>query len=376
MAIVAVGMIVIVAMVGLVIDVGYGWGQERDAQNGADAAAHAGAIVVLDKFAGADDPVGGWDQAVHTAVQESATQNGISVPEAIYTDWQGIPVEPPLAVGPSDGWNELPPQVQGVAVVGRKIFQPFLAQVLGFTSFTVNTRATAVAGNIADPCELEDCTLLPIAFPVTWVTCTDNGQDSVPVTDDGGQPLPWPEGEEVIMPLCGGNPGSVGWIDWSHLSTTEGCSGTGTAELVCHVESPPITDIPQPSWQYITDTGGVDSLTLENAINEYAGQLVLLPLFDATCRSEPSNPEVDGCPPEDSGAVGVNQWYHIPEPGFAAFRFDYPKGAYINGSNPICDTGNGATDCLIGTFVNYVGSGTVVEGNNPDNDNYGVQLVR
>lgn len=373
LVIVALGMVVMVAMVGLVIDVGFAWGQQRSSQNGADAAAHAGAIVLLDRVAGGPAPAVGWDTAVHEAVQLSASQNGIEVPEAEYTDWQGNRLG--VMVGPSDGLADPPSTAQGVVVIGRITFEPFIAQVIGITTFTANTTATAVAGNITDPCE-DGCVLLPITFPATAVTCTDNGQASVPVLDGSGQPEPWPKNTEVKMPMCGGNPGSVGWIDWTPQDITDGCSGTGTAEIICHVNDPPLSDIAQPSWQYITATGGIDALALETALNQYAGQIVLLPLFDSTCRSEPTNPEVSGCPPEDVGGAGANQWYHVPRPGFAAFRLDYPKGAYTNGNNSaICDSGgNGATDCLIGVFVDYVTTGTVGPPD-PDNPNYGVQLI-
>lgn len=375
LVIVAAAMVVIVGMVGLVVDVGYAWGQQRDTQNGNDAAAHAGAIVLLDRYAGGTEPNGGWDWAVHQAVQSAATENGITAPFSIYTDWQGIPLSPEVIVGPSDGLAEPPPEAQGVEVMGSKTFQPFIAQILGFTSFTANTTATAVAGNSPGPCELEDCILLPIAFPATMIVCSETGHSTEYATNPDGTLIPWPDNTEVIMPLCGGNPGSVGWIDWTPQETTDGCTGTGTAEIICHVEDPPIQDIAQPSWQLITATGGPSSQALEDALNEYAGQIVLLPLFDSTCDEEPTNPELDGCPPEHVGGHGVNQWYHVPKPGFAAFRFDYPKGAYTNGhySDP-CGLVD-AQQCLVGTFVRYVSTGSVGPPD-PDSRDYSVQLVR
>ncbi|CAN5199132.1 hypothetical protein BH23CHL9_BH23CHL9_04060 [soil metagenome] len=377
LVIVAGGMLAIVAMVGLVVDVGYAWGQQRESQNGADAAAHAGAIVLLDRYAGGQPGLteSQWDSQVHQAIQLSAIQNGITVPEAQYTNWQGTPYDPPVVVGPTGGTN-VPADAQGVEVIGRKTFAPFIAQIIGFTSFTANTGATAVAGNIPGPCEVENCILLPIAFPSTMLTCTATGNSSEyaydPIT---GEPVPWPDNTAVIMPLCGGNPGSVGWVDWTPQVTTDGCTGTGTAEIICHVEDPPVQDIAQPSWQEITATGGPSSQDLENALNEYAGQIVLLPLFDSTCDTKPTNPELDGCPPANVGGNGNNQWYHVPKPGFAAFRFDYPKGAYTNGDYSVpCGTVN-AKQCLVGTFVKYVSSGAV-GAPDPDSRDFGVQLIR
>ena len=55
-------------------------------------------------------------------------------------------------------------------------------------------------------------------------------------------------------------------------------------------------------------------------------------------------------------------------------------GAYTNGNNaPVCDTGNGATACLVGRFVNIIASGTVgpgVGGGIAGNKTIGVQLIK
>jgi hypothetical protein len=55
-------------------------------------------------------------------------------------------------------------------------------------------------------------------------------------------------------------------------------------------------------------------------------------------------------------------------------------GAYVNGNNrPLCDTGSGATSCLVGRFVEIIGSGTVgpgVGGGVAGNKAIGVQLIR
>jgi hypothetical protein len=55
-------------------------------------------------------------------------------------------------------------------------------------------------------------------------------------------------------------------------------------------------------------------------------------------------------------------------------------GAYINGSDgAVCDTGNGATSCLVGKFVKILASGTVgpgVGGGGGNNKAIGVQLIK
>ncbi len=82
-------------------------------------------------------------------------------------------------------------------------------------------------------------------------------------------------------------------------------------------------------------------------------------MFDATCNMEPPGTGVGACPPPNVGGNGQNQWYHLDR--FVAFLFEDPKGAFVNGNNKAdCDTGNGATSCLKGMFVRFVGPGATV----------------
>ena len=51
LVIVAVGMVVLLAMVGVVIDGGYAWGKQRATQNGTDSASEAGAVKLAENLA-------------------------------------------------------------------------------------------------------------------------------------------------------------------------------------------------------------------------------------------------------------------------------------------------------------------------------------
>ena len=85
-------------------------------------------------------------------------------------------------------------------------------------------------------------------------------------------------------------------------------------------------------------------------------------------------------------ATGSNQWYRFPS--FASFLLCDPAnpacgglhGSYTQGNNrPICDTGNGATGCLVGAFVDFISTGTVTAGSGGGTGgtkNVGVQLIR
>ena len=66
------GMVAVILMIALVIDGGNAWAQKRIVQNGTDAMAEAGAIVMAQRFAGVTTPVGGWDAAVLSKIQSSA----------------------------------------------------------------------------------------------------------------------------------------------------------------------------------------------------------------------------------------------------------------------------------------------------------------
>ena len=84
-----------------------------------------------------------------------------------------------------------------------------------------------------------------------------------------------------------------------------------------------------------------------------------------------------------------NQWYRIPS--FAHFRLCSDSdvdcqaagvqfGAYLNGNNKaVCDTGNGATSCIVGKFESIVRTGTIgagVGGGTGNSKAIGVQLIK
>ena len=74
-----------VAAMGLVVDGGMAWGQQRDNQNAADAVSEAGAVVLAERLSG-DNRV---DGDVLAAVDGSVTANGVVKDGAWYTDILG-----------------------------------------------------------------------------------------------------------------------------------------------------------------------------------------------------------------------------------------------------------------------------------------------
>jgi hypothetical protein len=318
-------MAVLIGMVGLVIDVGLQWGANRGAQNGSDAAAEAGAVVLMEYMLGATRT----GQDVLDAVDAIAAANAIDVERVEYTDVDG-------AVISEVGSGSIPGGVQGVRVIGTRSHTTVFARVLGVDTLDVRTDATAVTGP-TEPCPPGDsCSLLPVTVPTTVVTC-DGQNKSVP----SDPPLGWtgpPDAPEYIIPLCGNNPGSVGWIDWSPPAG-------GDSELAAEICDPE-TVITLPDWYYVTSTGNTNSNSVQTCFEKWVGTTIMFPLFEDTCRTDPG--DVTEC--NDPAPIGgINQWYYFPRA--AAFAL---TGVYIQGDNSdVCDPsgGNGATTCLVGSFV-------------------------
>jgi hypothetical protein len=371
---------------------------------------------MAEQFAGATAPSGGWDAAVASAVNASAAANGTTVSAAYYTDICGIPLEADgtaalnvdntdnLAVADKVGTGEpassnntpnCPSRVvgppAGVLVFGHKDIRTYVVNVVGISSWSVTTQATAASGYLQESCSASQgdaCALLPVTVPVNILSC-DGSNNPV---DTGN---PWvADGTTVYkVPLCKNGPGNVGWLDW----TPPG----GVPDTIQSIIAPNNPAIPLPSWQAIASTGGPNDPKIESALRAYDGQVVLIPQFDLTCNPGPngtpdsSKPAIDtapnyGCPAGDLGiGGGTNQWYRLPS--FAHFQLCISTdpacmavgaayGAYTNGNNKAaCDTGNGATQCLVGKFVSIEDSGTIGAGFGGGTGNskaVGVQLIR
>jgi hypothetical protein len=418
-------MLVSIAILATIIDGGNVVTQQRMVQTGADSTAEAGAIVLARRLAGAAAPAGGWDAEVAAKIAQSAAANGITVKAAYYTDICGIPLKSngtgailgdgtenlnaalQVGTGALPGGSATTPDcpsmtvgpVAGVLVLGQKNVGAYVARAIGIASFDVTQRATAVTGYLQSVCGSSQgdwCAVFPLAISITTLSCDGNG-DPVPGTDD------WPWNRVVTVPLCKAAPGNVGWIDWDPPAG-------GSAELVCSIVSSDNPAIILPSWQFMAATGntngggsctdpetGVDYTGVEEAMRKYNGDTVLIPQFDLTCRTYNGDPdpvsrlpEINqspyyGCPHLPGGGDGQNIWYRMPS--FAYFELCHPsdpdcggrQGAYISGGNAAeCDTGNGATSCLVGRFTNILSTGTVGPGvgAGTGSKSIGIQLIK
>lgn len=380
LVIVAVGLIAIIAMVALVIDGGFAWAKQRDTQNAADASAEAGAVVLMQNLAGVSPAK--TDADVSAAVAQVATENATTINAAYYTNIAGDLLTPGGAVTTDEataatvGGGAIPAGAAGVLARNEQTFDTFLAQIIGFSELTSVEDAVAVTGYLESVCPASaGCNILPITFPVNVFDC--NGSNTVVYNSP---PEFWVNPSPVtIVPLCSSGPGNVGWIDWTP-------PGGGTSELRDAIITPSNPALTWPQWFQVTETGGPDGV--EAAMRTWDGKRVQIPLFDATCDEAPSGPGVADCPGAALGGNGPNQWTHLAAmttfelcaptiPECAAAGYDY--GSYIQGSNgSICDTGNGATDCLAGRFVKvvYKGQVTAAPGPDPGNQDVGIQLIK
>lgn len=351
LVIVAGGLLVLIAMVALVIDGGYAWGQQRETQNGADAAAKAGAVVIQQYLAG--EAVDGGE--VGCAVENSADDNGIDLADAVFTDFQGNTTGASIpACGTA---SAIPAGAQGVKADAEQDFDTFLAGAIGINQMTAHADAIAVVGRQVGVCPAADgCGVLPVTFPRSLDTCDgtnhrDVGLNQWELLDPDVDTLD--ATNLAITPLCTTGPGSVGWIDF------------GCGNLSQMITNPCNTYIPIPAW-LPTKTGNVNSLETELeaftgatvGVAEEADAVVYIPIHDNTCRAKPADGDPT-CEPVDRewSGNGNNLYYHVPY--WAGFKLD---GAYTGGNDAECDQapgsppagGNGATGCLKGWFVDIV----------------------
>jgi hypothetical protein len=376
----AVSLVVMIAMVGLVIDGGNAYAQQRATQNASDAAAEAGAVALSKNMLAING--GGsalTDADILAAINESASLNGIRPFDvgvtgnsvAHYTDFRGNVLGKQVGSGGAipgcSGATCVDIGVAtGVRAAGTRDISTFVSGVIGITQMKSTAIATAVAGYARNPCVAsEGCALLPVTFATNQNTCDTSG-DAIynsttwlPTEPSGP---PYTSANEAVLSLCKGGEGAFGWLDY-------GCGNTANQILN------PCNTVSFPTWLQ-TQPGNTNAV--ENALNTYAGnvvgvyepgldQEVLIPFFDGICNedrpdgenptSAPPLPDMPECASNPSGG-GNNRHYHIPF--FIGFLLDR---AYVAGNDsPPCNSapgsplpgGNGSGGCLKGWFARVV----------------------
>ena len=376
----------LLAMVALIIDGGNAFAQQRRTQNGADAAAEAGAVELARRLVGLPGTEADWDGRVLAAVNATATANGLTVvgtPE--YTDVDGAVLGP---VGTGVIWDG----TQGVRAAGSRQFSTYIAGVIGLSQLTASANATAVTGYVD---EVGLGGLIPLTFPVILTQCETGGGSNRLVNPLGNEG--WPTGPEnlVALPLCSNGPGNVGWIDWDPPAG-------GASDVAASILEPDNGTVTTPKWYFVAETGAITSL--DDEMDTWEGKDILLPIFHVqadnpatpedeslvgTCDTAPTGSQtlLGDCPAGHNGGSGQNQWYFLVT--FAKFHLEH---SYIQGNHQVeCNdslslaipatsgTGNQINNCLIGYFKEpviaknaSVGSGTAYSNLSP----LAIQLIK
>ena len=338
----AISMTVLLVAAAMVVDGGNAMTQQRGTQNATDAAALAGALTIAQDMGGEAKV----DADVRSAMLSSFSNNSATMGTSYYIDYQHN------IVGTVGRGGSIPSDASGVQVVGTRTFDTFLAGAIGLSTMTSGAGATALAGALRSICSAADgCGVMPVTFSIPITTCDGTNRPlrigidwplvslDVALADGSGQ-------YESIVPLCKNGPGGVGYLDM-------GCGGN----LADEIQNPCNGPFDIPTWIQ-SSTGNVNSIG--GTFNAYQGEVLLIPMFDATCRDVPSSGLPADCTDPGNGS---NLWYHIPR--FAQFLLDE---ALIQGdNNPECNSapgtpyigGNGGTSCFKGWFVRYIMQGRV-----------------
>jgi len=388
----ALALTALIAMVGLVVDGGNAFAQQRKTQNGADAAAEAGATELARRAIGVPGTDAQWDARVWQSIQDSIGYNEVTLngtPQ--YTDFDGNPLGP-INTG------SIPTEARGVAVTSDRNFRTYFAGVVGLSNFTATAQATARTGYATT---VAGSGLMPVTFPVMLEQCVPGSGSDGLVLPTYGTPAShdWPIGPNnpVALPFCANGPGNIGWIDWT---PTMG----GASEVADQILNPSGPAIHVNHWYYITQTGAITSL--DNEFDTWEGRDIFIPIYYVeagpgsadppvpsligTCDTQPSDlTDVHSCPGGHLGGSGSNEWYYIT--AFANFHLLH---SYIADNHQLeCNDpalvstatfggnigGSALNNCLIGYFNDpvLVGGGEVsINPPSADFHSFGVQLIQ
>jgi hypothetical protein len=360
----ALGLIVLLGGIALVIEGGNAYQNQRSVQNGADAAANAGAVMIARHLAG----VTKTDAEVLGAVNASAGFNSITQ-TAYYTNVLGQPIDSVgnvvapgsatvVGAAPGGAIPTSPLGGLGVHVGGTRTFPTSFGRVIGFNSFTASAEAIAIAGRVTGG------KLLPVIFPVNITDCSGNGnlgtgkeQWDISQPDEPNHPV----GTEYIVPLCKTGGGSFMVLDLD--GTKNNCED--------EVRNPPAIQWDDFPVDVASDNGNNCAKQMEDAVNELHGETVLVPICDNN---------------ECNTSGGSHATYHVT--GVVAFYVDYMSDSN-NKNNSLCQShtnpdgqqlvtisGNGSSSCIAGWFVRFITTGPVGTGTIGNGDAIGIQLIK
>ena len=254
LVIVGVGMVVLVGMVGVMIDVG----------------CNGETIEVAERSEPRQRPERRAD-GVHAGRPKTTPTSSMpwrkSRPKAGRVERRNTPTGR-ARCSARGGWQRRLHPVGGSRRARRRTrtHETVFARVFGVNELSVNTDATAVSGPSSRAAK-HGAVRTPAGDGAEHDRHVRRAEQVRRHRD------PWigpPTGPEYIIPLCGNNPGSVGWIDWTP-------PGGGSDELEGQMCEPEPIDLNFPDWYYVTSTGNMNSGNVQNCWDKWIGKDILIP---------------------------------------------------------------------------------------------------
>jgi hypothetical protein len=138
-------LVVMLLMAGLVVDAGYAYSQNRIVQNASDFAAMAGTRIVGEELTG--NATNGTALNVYQAIDSALAANHAQLVTAKYVDSSGNVKGDVVALGTAPGSGNpgtIPSGANGVVVNASTSWHPFFLGIIGVSSWSAGTTATAI----------------------------------------------------------------------------------------------------------------------------------------------------------------------------------------------------------------------------------------
>lgn len=300
LALFAGGLIALILVTGLVIDGGNVFLQRRDGQNAADIGAMAGTKRIADYYA---KPAGSPGKAfapgdnAYSMITTRMSQNDCST--GLACTWTARYVGPRTGatfvdLGPVGAGDAAPPTgTLGVKVDLTKNPRTYFLGVIGQSTWTVSTVATALAGKLSSA---PGGQLLPIAMTE----------------------MPTQEGAIYALTSGANGPGQFGWVSWTGSNDPN-----SLATSICTPNNPGFS-LPV---EFPGDPGKSNASGVRNCLQQWVTnkQVVLIPVVLPT--NDPGN--TGSCATEGNG----NNFTYciIAIAAFVITSFDQPAVDQING---------------------------------------------
>lgn len=249
--IVASGMFVFIALVGLVIDTGVGFRERRALQNASDLSAMAGTKVVADHYLDG----GRTGSQVYLAIESNLAANGCVAADGC--TWTAEYVRPdPVVTGAEVDLGDvvnggsIPLNAQGVHVAVATSPETFFMRAVGIPEIDVEAGATAMTSSLLN--DVPGNVLLPVA-------AFDSDYEV---------------GVEYELTAGYEGPGNFGWLDWDGGSPNT----PELANSICYPDNPAMTFA---VW-IDGSTGIKNGNAVRDCMDSWIGSTVLIPIWGQT----------------------------------------------------------------------------------------------